>query len=808
MTNFGAARPQFDARPPRRPAAQVGVLERPPADLRYLRGVWRFVRSYRGLLAGAGVSLTVAAGATLAFGQALRVIIDRGFDAGAAAPLGAYFLGMLAVIAVLAAATWGRLALVSRLGERVVADIRVRVYDHVLALSPEFFETARTGEVLSRLTTDTTLIQSVIGSSASIALRNVLVFVGGAAMLIVTNPRLAALAFFVLPVVVGPILVVGRRVRRLSRATQDRVADAGAFADETLSAVATVQAFNHEDRDRAAFRTAVETAFGVAARLAGARGWLAALVILLVFGAVDLVLWLGARDVAAGASSTGELAAFVFYAVLTAGAAGALSETYGELQRAAGATERLLELLAARPAIAAPSRPALFPAPRGEIRFEEVTFHYPSRPKIPALAGVSLHMRPGETVALVGPSGAGKSTVFQLLLRFHDPQQGRVRIDGVTLRDADPAEARRRIGLVPQDAVVFGRSAAENIRYGRPEATMAEVRAAARAAQAEAFIDELPRGFDTGIGERGSQLSGGQRQRIAIARAILRDAPILLLDEATSSLDAESETAVQTALRSLMAGRTTLVIAHRLATVRKADRIVVLDRGRIVATGAHRDLEAAGGLYARLAALQFGMRGDVLPGDGSVCAVARRGRLSHKRVPRYPSFGRSPHEHRNTQGPGRSAAKHAGTRHASPRDRVLTTGTRWRLRVRSHAASADRGRPDRQGGGELRVLGHGREPDVHDAADGPRELQRRQLYPWVPVAGAGRRRRRCRHAVGDGMGAGRGHALDPSGEGIVRLCHLRSAGERSVGPRRGVPARQRQAGDDAGRRGSRNAHRG
>ena len=630
VTDFGATRRQFDLRPaPRRGRRQGGLPPERPAPAsgtRHLRDMWQFVRPYRAAMIGAGFALAVAAGATLAIGQALRIVVDRGFGAGAGvgAPLDAYFLWMLAVVAVLAAATFARHYLVSWLGERVVADIRARVYGHVITLAPEFFETTRTGEVLSRLTTDTTLIQSVVGSSASIALRNALLFVGGAAMLLVTSPRLSGLVFLALPAVLLPILLIGRAVRKLSRSTQDRVADVGAYADESLGSVATVQAFNHEDRSRTRFGDSVEGAFGAAVRLVRARSWLTALAILLVFGAVDLVLWFGARDVAAGATSGGELAAFVFYAVLTAGSVGALSEVYAELQRAAGATERLMELLATRPTVAPPARPTPFPVPRGEVRFDHVTFRYPSRPDTPALAGFSLDVRPGETVALVGPSGAGKSTVFRLLLRFSDPQDGGVLIDGVPLRDADPGEARSRVGLVPQDAVVFGLSAADNIRYGRPEATESEVHAAARAAQAAGFIEELPQGYATELGERGTRLSGGQRQRIAIARAILRNAPILLLDEATSSLDAESETAVQAALQPLMRDRTTIVIAHRLATVRNADRIVVMDRGKTVASGTHRELKEAGGLYARLAALQFDAENLDPPDDRNVVAMPGR----------------------------------------------------------------------------------------------------------------------------------------------------------------------------------------
>ena len=575
-------------------------------NLRHLVAAWQFVRPYRWRVAGAGVALVVVAGTTLGVGQGLRLMVDHGFLGDSHATLDRYFLMMFGVVAVLAAATFARHYLVSWLGERMVADVRARVYGHVIGLSPEFFEVTRTGEVISRLTADPTLIQAVVGSSASMALRNALLFLGGGVMIIWTSPKLSGLVFLALLVVVLPLLVFGRRVRGLSRSTQDLIADTAAHAAESISAAQTVQAFTHEDVDRAGFRGAVENTFATAVRQIRARSWLTVSVILLVFGAVDLVLWIGARDVVAGGMTAGELTAFIFYAVIVAGAVGALSEVVGDLQRAAGATERLMELLATVPKIAAPANPLPLARPEhGEIAFERVTFAYPTRPDQPSLLNFSLRVRPGQTVALVGPSGAGKSTVFQLLLRFYDPQAGRITLDGVAIADADPREVRRRIGLVPQDAVVFGTSAAANIRYGRPDATDAEVRAAAEAAQAAGFLTKLPQGYETQVGERGVRLSGGQRQRIAIARAILRDAPVLLLDEATSSLDAESEQAVQLALGPLMKGRTTLVIAHRLATVLRADHIVVLDHGAIVAQGTHTELVAQGGLYARLAALQF-----------------------------------------------------------------------------------------------------------------------------------------------------------------------------------------------------------
>ncbi len=588
---------RWDRDTPDRPASK---------DLRHLRQAWTLIRPYRGRAVLAGIALLLAAGSTLGIGQGLRLLVDRGFLSGTPAALNTYFLLMFGIVVLLATATFARHYLVSWLGERIVADVRSRVYGHVIGLSPEFFETTRTGEVLSRLTTDPTLIQSVIGSSASMALRNLVLFLGGAVLVAVTSPKLSGLVFLSLLIVVLPLLFFGRRVRGLSRQTQDKVADTSAHAGESINAVQTVQAFNHEDLDRAAYASSVEASFAAARRLIRNRSWLTMSVMLLVFGAIDLVLWIGARDVMAGGMTAGELAAFIFYAVIVASAVGALSEVVGDLQRAAGATERLMELLATAPKIAAPALPVALPSPaRGEIVFDRITFSYPSRPEQPALKNFSLRVEPGETVALVGPSGAGKSTVFQLLLRFYDPQSGRISLDGVAINEADPREVRRRIGLVPQDAMVFGTTAAENIRYGRPGASDGEVRAAATAAQADQFIDALPQGYETQVGERGLRLSGGQRQRVAIARAILRNAPILLLDEATSSLDAESESAVQAALGPLMRGRTTLVIAHRLATVLRADHIVVLDRGQIVAQGTHSELVAQGGLYARLAALQF-----------------------------------------------------------------------------------------------------------------------------------------------------------------------------------------------------------
>ena len=576
-------------------------------ELRHLKRLWRYLAPYRLRMLGALGALTVSAAAVLSLGVGIRMLVDDGFASGDAASLDRALAALLAAVLVMAAASWGRFYLVSWLGERVIADIRRDVYSHAIGLSPRFLETMRTGEVLSRLTADTTLLQVVVGSTASAAMRNLLLLAGGAVMLAVSSPELTALVFVLVPVVVAPIVAFGRRVRRLSRAAQDRVADFGAHGEETLNAVRTVQAYTHEAIDRRTFGARVEAAFAAAVDRVRARAWLTALAMAAVFAAVALVLWVGGRAVLAGDMSGGALAQFVFFAVVVAGAVGAISEVWGDLQRAAGATERLLDLLDAAPDVAAPRAPAVMPSPaRGAISFEKVVFRYPSRPGDPALDGVDLEVAPGERVALVGPSGAGKTTLFQLLLRFYDPDSGVVRIDGAPLRRADPRDVRARIAVVPQEPVVFSANAWENIRYGRPEAGDAEVRAAARAAAAVEFLDALPQGFDSFLGEKGVRLSGGQRQRIAIARAILRDPAILLFDEATSALDSENERLVQAALDRLMAGRTVLAIAHRLATVRGADRIVVFDRGRIVAAGDHDSLVARGGLYARLAAPQFG----------------------------------------------------------------------------------------------------------------------------------------------------------------------------------------------------------
>ena len=586
-----------DARSSDRPASRrIGHLAR----------LGRYLRPYLWQIAGATLALSVAAASVLSLGIGLRYLVDSGFGEGDAAVLDKALAALFALVLVMAAATYARFALVSWIGERVIADIRRDVYNTVIGLSPAFFETARTGEVMSRLTTDTTILQVVIGSSASVALRNLLLLVGGTVMLFITSAWLTGLVFVLVPLVVLPIVVFGRRVRRLSRAAQDRVADVGAQIEESLNAIRTVQAFTHEAIERRRFAERVEAAFAVAVRRVRARALLTALVMISVFGGVTLVLWVGGREVLAGELSGGELSQFVFFAVVVAGAVGAVSEVWGDLQRAAGATERLLELLEAVPEVAAPADPLPLPEPaRGALAFANVTFHYPSRPDAPSVSDIELVVAAGERLALVGPSGAGKTTLFQLLLRFYDPSAGTVTLDGVDVRAVDPQALRRRFALVSQEPVIFSGDAWENIRYGRPGASDQAVRAAAAAAAAEEFLDALPEGFATFLGERGVRLSGGQRQRIAIARAVLRDPAVLLLDEATSALDSASERLVQEALERLMAGRTTLVIAHRLATVQTADRIVVMDGGRIVACGSHDRLMAEGGLYARLAALQF-----------------------------------------------------------------------------------------------------------------------------------------------------------------------------------------------------------
>ncbi len=576
-----------------------------PLKIRSLRLIVPYLRPYGWRVLGATVALLVAAGLVLGLGQGLRHLIDNGFGNHSVTQLNQAALAMFGVVALLSVATFFRFYLVSWLGERIAADLRRDIFDHVIALSPAFFETARTGDILSRMTADISVLQALIGSALSMWLRNLLMMVGALTMLAITSAKLAGLVLVVIPLVVVPIILFGRREKHFSRQSQDRIADLGAYAEETIGGLRTVQAFTHEAVDRTLFSGKVERSMAAAVSRVRTRAILILIVILLGFGAITFSLWVGGQDVIAGRITGGQLSAFVFYAVLLASAGATMSELWGELQRAAAAADRVMELLAEQPTIAAPAIPVRLPEPpTGQVSFDNVTFHYPARPNSSALEKFSLTVEPGEMVALVGPSGAGKTTVFQLLLRFYDPQSGSVRLDGVDVATADPTDLRRHIGLVAQDPTIFGTTARENIRYGRPDATDAEVRAAAEAAAAN-FLDDLPEGYDTFLGEKGVRLSGGQRQRIAIARAILRDPPVLLLDEATSALDAESERAVQHALAVLAKDRTTLVIAHRLATVRRADRIVVIDKGQVVATGTHEDLVREGGLYSRLAELQF-----------------------------------------------------------------------------------------------------------------------------------------------------------------------------------------------------------
>ena len=577
----------------------------PRAKLAVLRALWPFIQRHRGLFVAWLIALAVASAATLTLPAAFRQVIDDGFRTGGSG-INRAFLLMLVVVVVLAIASAARFYFVSLLGEKVVADLRQRLYAHLIGLDAEFHDRNRSGELLSRLTADSELLRSVVATSMSVALRSTVTVIGSLVMLFVTSPRLAGFALLGIPLAVLPIVIGSRRLGKASRASQDRVADANALASETLGAVRTVQAHAREPYERSRFDAALSAAVDTSRRRIRAQAWVTAAAITLIFGTIVLVLWMGAHDVVSGTLSAGTLAQFIFYAVIGGGSVGALAEVWNELQRAAGGMGRIAELFEESRVIGIPAQPRALPHPlRGEIRFDNVSFHYPARPDLPALDGFDLHVRPGETVALVGPSGAGKSTVFSMLLRFHDPQSGIVTVDDVDLRELDPAMLREQIALVPQQPTLFATSARDNIRYGKLDASDAEVLAAAEAAEADDFLRELPEGFDSPLGERGARLSGGQQQRIVIARALLKNAPVLLLDEATSALDAQSERAVQHALERLMQGRTTLVIAHRLATVLKADRIVVMDRGRIVAQGTHEQLLAEDGLYAELAKLQF-----------------------------------------------------------------------------------------------------------------------------------------------------------------------------------------------------------
>ncbi|HXV11764.1 MAG TPA: ABC transporter transmembrane domain-containing protein [Burkholderiales bacterium] len=578
----------------------------PKGDLVYLARLGRFLYPYRWRISCALVALMVAAGSVLVLGQGLRHVVDAGFGSGDQQFLNAALVGMVAIAVVLSCATWARFYLMMSTGERVIADLRQAVFAHVLSLSPAFFDSSRTGELSSRLTNDSEQIRQVIGFGFSMFLRNGLMMIGALVLLFTTSPKLAALIVLGVPATLIPILLLGRRVRRLSRLNQDRVADVSSHVDESFHEIRTVQAYGNEERTRERFSEATEAAYAAGVHRVGVKAWLIALVMLIAFCAVGVILWIGGHDVLAGRLTAGELSAFVFYAAIVASGAGTVSEVWGEIQRAAGATERLMELLDTPAGLAAvPPVIKLPPRVAGAIRFDEVVFAYPSRPEVTAVGPIAFSIGPGERVALVGPSGAGKSTLFALILRFYDPLTGRILVDGADIRHCDPRDLRRSVALVPQDPVIFAASVTENVRFGRPGASLDEVREACGAAHALEFIERLPQEFDTDLGERGVKLSGGQRQRISIARALLADRPILLLDEATSSLDSESERQVAAALERLARGRTTLVIAHRLATVRHADRIIVMDRGRIHAVGTHGELLRASGLYAHLARLQF-----------------------------------------------------------------------------------------------------------------------------------------------------------------------------------------------------------
>ncbi len=587
-------------------APKAGEDDRAPSKrIGALKALWPFMSPYRGMIVAALGALVLTAMVSLVLPLAVRRVIDN-FDVENGEILESYFAAAIGIAALLAVGTAMRYYLVTRLGERVVADIRKAVFDRMIGMSPAFYEKIMTGEVLSRITTDTTLILSVIGSSVSVALRNILIFFGGIALMLFTSIKMSLAVLWPIPVIVLPIILLGRRVRILSKENQDLIAESSGDASEQLLSAQTVQAFTHEVLSRAKFGNVTEKSFVAARKRIATRAILTAIVIFIAFSAIVGFLWMGATDVRAGDITEGELVQFMIYTIMVAGALAALTEIWGELQRAAGATERLVELLTAEDTVADPvAAVSMPPALQGEITFDDVSFSYPSRPSISALDQVSLQIAPGETVALVGPSGAGKTTIIQLVLRFYDPQSGTIQLDGMDLKDLDRAAFRKQIALVPQDPVIFADTARENIRFGRPDATDAEVEAAAKAAAAHDFLMALPDGYDSYVGERGVMLSGGQKQRIAIARAILRDAPILLLDEATSALDAESESAVQQAVEALARNRTTLIVAHRLATVKKADRIVVFDGGKIVAQGTHDSLVAQDGLYARLARLQF-----------------------------------------------------------------------------------------------------------------------------------------------------------------------------------------------------------